>query len=212
MATLFSALYALTYSSASTPPAPCRDRFLEPFSSDSIWNVAIGSKAVFAPANLYSTPDLYPSSFHNDQDFLVRLSPGGNIIGTIVYATAVQSHLTIVATIICHGITSNRVGTGNDTVELKWINQGDWGADDHCAVQNHRHSGLACSDASTALDGCTAPILLPRGWTSASDCDSDSRNCLSRLVSVAFSDILAFRRAFLSHLCFNAVMSILSFF
>ena len=28
---------------------PCRDRFLEPFSSTSIWNTAIGSGAVFSP-------------------------------------------------------------------------------------------------------------------------------------------------------------------
>ena len=73
MTTLFVVLHALTHSLA-----PCRDRFLEPFSSDSIWNVAIGSKAAFAPANLFSTPDLYPSSFHNDQDFIVRLLPEGN--------------------------------------------------------------------------------------------------------------------------------------
>ncbi len=30
---------------ATTPASPCRDRFLEPFSSDSIWNTAIGSNA-----------------------------------------------------------------------------------------------------------------------------------------------------------------------
>ena len=53
---------------ATAMAATCRDRFLEPFSSDSIWNTAIGSNAHFVPANLF--PDLQhnpPTSFHNDQ-------------------------------------------------------------------------------------------------------------------------------------------------
>ena len=52
----------------------CRDRFLEPFSSSSIWNTAIGSGAVFAPANLFATPSRYPTQFHNDQDFILRVT------------------------------------------------------------------------------------------------------------------------------------------
>ena len=73
---------------AAAAPLPngdrCRDRFLEPFSSESIWNTAIGSKARFFPATSDSDPDtptskarfspanLYtigrePSQFHNDQ-------------------------------------------------------------------------------------------------------------------------------------------------
>ena len=58
--------------------AGCRDRWLEPFSSSSIWNTAIGSEAKFEPANLFHRAgygeDAFPSSFHNDQDFLVRAS------------------------------------------------------------------------------------------------------------------------------------------
>ena len=46
--------------------APCRDRFLEPFSSQSIWNTAIGSNAVMVPAHLYPEGRL-PTQFHNDQ-------------------------------------------------------------------------------------------------------------------------------------------------
>ena len=38
-------------------PAACRDRWLEPFSSDSIWNTAIGSAAEFRPANLFHADD-----------------------------------------------------------------------------------------------------------------------------------------------------------
>lgn len=53
----------------------CRDRFLEPFSSDSIWNTAIGSSAVFQPANLFKEGDYrgLPGNFHNDQDFILRI-------------------------------------------------------------------------------------------------------------------------------------------
>ena len=52
----------------------CRDRWLEPFSSDSIWNTAIGSGANFKAANLFADGDWrgMPGSFHNDQDFVVR--------------------------------------------------------------------------------------------------------------------------------------------
>ena len=32
----------------------CRDRFLSPFGSGSLWNTAIGSKALFVPANIYA--------------------------------------------------------------------------------------------------------------------------------------------------------------
>ena len=52
----------------------CRDRFLEPFSNTSIWNTAIGSKARFAPASTVCYADLFPSQFHNDQEFFVRVS------------------------------------------------------------------------------------------------------------------------------------------
>lgn len=37
----------------ATAAAACRDRWLQPFSSTSIWNTAIGSGAVFAPAHIY---------------------------------------------------------------------------------------------------------------------------------------------------------------
>lgn len=61
---------------------PCRDRFLQPFSSQSIWNTPIGSGAAFVPAGLFDgvfgnstcgrEPCGPPLSFHNDQDFIVR--------------------------------------------------------------------------------------------------------------------------------------------
>jgi hypothetical protein len=58
-----------------TGDVACRDRWLEPFSSSSIWNTAIGAEAHFEPANLFSRAGYnnpFPSSFHNDQDFIVR--------------------------------------------------------------------------------------------------------------------------------------------
>ena len=64
-----------------------------------------------------------------------------------------------------------------------WINQGDWGADSKCAVQNRSNSGVACSSTSRQLDGCFAEIRLPHAWTTASDCtgraDSTGSNCRS---------------------------------
>ena len=47
-------------------PNPCH-------TPDSIWNTAIGSGAVFAPANLYQFPR-EPTQIHNDQDFFLRVT------------------------------------------------------------------------------------------------------------------------------------------
>lgn len=72
-------LLATATSAAAAPP--CRDRFLEPFSADSIWNTAIGSKAKFHPANLFVKGDYrgLPGNFHNDQDFIVHNKPSDPI-------------------------------------------------------------------------------------------------------------------------------------
>ena len=71
---LLSLLLALAHEASS---AACRDRFLEPFSAESIWNTAIGSGAVFKPALLFAAGDARgtPGNFHNDQDFILRGSP-----------------------------------------------------------------------------------------------------------------------------------------
>ena len=137
---------------ALASPPPCRDRYLEPFTADSIWNTAIGSGAVFKPAHLFETGDYrgVPGNFHNDQDFILRVT--------------------------------------SDDPLTDWYNQGDWSADDHCAIQNHSRTGVPCSGADDALsrhlDGCVSRIRLPREWTSASDCEggpakSDGSNCRS---------------------------------
>ena len=52
---------------------PCRDRFLEPFSSASVWNTAIGSEAHFSATNLFASAARHPTQFHNDQDFFIRI-------------------------------------------------------------------------------------------------------------------------------------------
>ena len=56
-----------------TEDLTCRNRFLWPFASTSIWNTPIGSAAVFHDINLYNdTSDRSPpTEFHNDQDWIV---------------------------------------------------------------------------------------------------------------------------------------------
>jgi hypothetical protein len=59
----------------------CRDRFLQPFASNSIWNTAIGDDAVFEHVHLYDanyttcggtgTTCSAFESIHNDQDFFL---------------------------------------------------------------------------------------------------------------------------------------------
>lgn len=101
---------------SSTAVAACRDRFLEPFSSDSIWNTAIGSDAAFSPARLYADAATNPlTQVHNDQDFFLRQSP--------------------------------------DDPPTQWVDQGDWGGDDHCKVAGK----------------VAVTMPFPAAWTSASD-------------------------------------------
>ena len=123
--------------------ATCRDRWREPFSSDSIWNTAVGSGARFEPAGIFAPEDPRgdPDNFHNDQDFLVRVT--------------------------------------SDDPLTEWINQGDWGSDEHCTVQQHSGSGHHCGPESKQVDGCHTQIRFPANWTSASDCDEDGANCRS---------------------------------
>ena len=75
LATVALALWPAPAASREAPPS-CRDRFLEPFSSDSVWNTAIGSGAVFKDARLFSRDDPRgaPGNFHNDQDFIIRVA------------------------------------------------------------------------------------------------------------------------------------------
>ena len=70
------ALLAAAPASAEAPP--CRDRFLHPFNSSSIWNTPIGSAAVYVPAGIYSGVDsrrAQPKEIHNDQDWLILSRP-----------------------------------------------------------------------------------------------------------------------------------------
>jgi hypothetical protein len=70
---LFDAAHQHVLSDNENQPADqCRDRWLEPFASDSIWNTAIGSQADFVHAKLFADPGTKPRSFHNDNDLLVR--------------------------------------------------------------------------------------------------------------------------------------------
>lgn len=61
----------------STSISSCRDRFLWPFSAQSIWNTAVGSSAVYHFANLFPDEDPKsvlgpPANFHCDQDWALR--------------------------------------------------------------------------------------------------------------------------------------------
>ena len=106
----------------------CRDRFLEPFSSTSIWNTAIGSLAEYEHIGLFKTDDRAPTQFHNDQDFIVRATESDPIV--------------------------------------EWVDQGDWGSDNHCVVTGK----------------VVRQLNFPFSWTSASDCTntSDPSTCRSK--------------------------------
>ena len=108
---------------ASDSPA-CRDRFLSPFSNTSIWNTAIGSNAKFVPALIFHSNGPCGSS--------PNCQP----------ATSFHNDQDFFL----------RSNPGSDVL-VPWIDQGDWGGDDHC-----KEHGKAVSQ-----------IALPPSWTTASD-------------------------------------------
>ena len=61
----------------------CRDRFLWPFDATTVWNVPIGSSAIYVDAGIYSLVDELrglPVEIHNDQDWLIRASPSDPLV------------------------------------------------------------------------------------------------------------------------------------
>jgi hypothetical protein len=61
----------------------CRDRFLWPFASTSIWNTPIGTNAEYVDAGIYTNADSLrgpPVNFHNDQDWLIQSSPSDPLV------------------------------------------------------------------------------------------------------------------------------------
>ncbi len=68
-------LVSMAFVVAVTSAAPCRDRFLWPFSVTSVWNTPIGTGAQFVPGGIFPPTMPGPESFHSDQDILIRASP-----------------------------------------------------------------------------------------------------------------------------------------
>ena len=110
----------------------CRDRFREPFSSTSIWNTAIGSAAEFHHVHLFDPSSKTCSVNHRP------CQP----------ATEYHNDQDFFLMALKPG--------SNETYPLTdWVDQGDWGGDNHCTVQK----GAVVR----------AQIPLPYAWTTASD-------------------------------------------
>lgn len=131
--------------------APCRDRFLQPFSSASIWNTAIGSEAEFVPAGLFH-------SFEKARGCQLRAnSPGRRTQcpGTSGLTPAEKCE----SLGCCYDVTSPKdapacfepagvgvyptqihndadwvVSASADDPMTPWMSQGSWGGGDNCAV------------------------------------------------------------------------------
>ena len=149
---------------AAAPAASCRDRWLEPFSSESIWNTAVGSGAVFKHAQLFQPGDRRgnPANFHNDQDFILRTSVDDPVTEWINQGVwgAVKGGNCAIQNLSRSGQPCSDVGNVVDGQVT-----------------------LGCPGPG-CVDGCVAHIRLPARWTSASDCDgpplSDGSNCRSK--------------------------------
>ena len=139
----------------AAPAASCRDRWLEPFSSQSIWNTAIGAGAVFKHARLFQPGDHRgnPANFHNDQDFIVRTSvadPVTEWINQGVWGAVKGGNCAI----------QNLSRSGQPCSAVGGVADGE--------------VTLGCPGRG-CVDGCVAHIRLPDRWTSASDCDGPAK-------------------------------------
>ena len=79
-------VFFATATLGSSSSAPCRDRFLQPFSQASIWNTAIGANASYVPAGLFTGagPLLSPpANIHNDQDWVLRATASDPLVDWI---------------------------------------------------------------------------------------------------------------------------------
>ena len=143
----------LAFAAASSQPAACRDRFTQPFSSLSAWNLPIGSGAQFSPARIFSLPP-GPASC------ALRMGPAAKLRTTCAGWNASWTAATCLASGCCYapltpdpdhtpwcfsmpgaapqwGIHADRdiaVRSSASDALTDWVSQGDWGPDPKCAV------------------------------------------------------------------------------
>lgn len=129
----------------------CRDRFLWPFASTSVWNVPIGSGAVFVPVHLFDLPYAEACALRTGPAVALRsLCPGWNTSwtpGTCVAAGCCWAPLPApqpgpwchypggrLPNWGFHADVDVAVRASSDDPLVPWISQGGWGPEDRCAI------------------------------------------------------------------------------
>eukprot|EP00045_Choanoeca_perplexa_P006800 m.58790 g.58790 ORF g.58790 m.58790 type:complete len:427 (-) comp13792_c0_seq1:73-1353(-) len=146
--------------------ATCRDRFLHPFASSSIWNVAIGSDAEFVPANIYiPRRDQYKCDppLTGKLDSRHECIPGKQVESTEFEAMCVNQgccydprdgacvHTAGQPPQSFHNDQDFILRTTNQDPWAEWYDQGSWSPVDHCKVTGRQ----------------VPSIRLPYNWTTA---------------------------------------------
>eukprot|EP00041_Stephanoeca_diplocostata_P013929 m.249357 g.249357 ORF g.249357 m.249357 type:complete len:439 (+) comp19518_c0_seq2:252-1568(+) len=129
---------------ARAPPA-CRQPFIQPFASTSIWNTPIGANARFVDAKLYT--DFNTTIFHVDTEYMIGFTsdtPTDSDVGTKVD-------------------NRNVAGTSNAVPLVPVVNQGWWGGIPpavaaKCPVPSDANSWCHCTVIGNISDHLPIPL------------------------------------------------------
>jgi len=160
--------------------APCRDRFLWPFSSTSVWNMPLGSGAVFEPARIFSLPFAEGCALRRGPAASRRVAClGGSPTPAACAAAGCCWDANAAPAPACYvaaGGPAQSFHNDQDLVVLAtasdptvdWVDQGDWSGGDKCAVTGKVAARIQLPDAfstSCVLNNNALAVLSPDNRT-----------------------------------------------
>lgn len=179
-------LITTTYASALPGSGPCRDRFVWPFSNESVWNMPLGSNATFHDAHIYNVS--------RDAGCALRSGPAVSLRTVCADWNASWSPATCLSAGCCyspispdphnipwchrpggiapqwgfHNDADLIVATGLDDPLVPWINQGNWNSGNHCTVTGPQATVIPLPKSFTTPCGGgnnAMALLLPNNCT-----------------------------------------------
>ena len=179
-------LITTTYASALQTSGPCRDRFVWPFSNESVWNMPLGSNATYRDAHVYNVS--------RDAGCALRSGPAVALRTVCAGWNASWSPATCLSAGCCyspispdprdipwchrpggmapqwgfHNDADLIVATSSDDPLVPWISQGNWNSGNHCTVTGPQATVVPLPKSFTTPCGGgnnAMALLLPNNCT-----------------------------------------------
>lgn len=162
------ALILISLATLVEPSPPCRDRFLWPFSSTSIWNTPLGTGAILVPAQIYNLSYTVGCALRHDASKSFRyVCAGWNTSwdeGTCLSAGCCYEEDPTPSIPWCYKPAGQAPwGFHNDPdfivrasatdPVVPWMDQGDWSPKDHCVVTGPQAATVPLPDSFTTECG-----------------------------------------------------------